>query len=107
MTEDLTLSVNNNNSRFIQPYPIVKSNSLTVNSNTGSECNTPSWSTTPPTTSASIDFYSSLNYSPMSQQLTPMLSTGSPVSSVDGGYYDSCLELIMSSSSAVSSSFMV
>jgi hypothetical protein len=78
------------NSRFVQPY------------SNGRECNTPRWNTlTPPSTS--IDLYSGLNYSPMSQQLTPMLSTGSPVSSVDGGYYDSCIDLFIGSSSACSS----
>ncbi|KAI7897646.1 uncharacterized protein BX663DRAFT_546988 [Cokeromyces recurvatus] len=50
------------------------------------------WNTS---TSSSLDLY----YSPMSQQLTPMLSTGSPVSSIDGGYYDSCFDLLMTSSS--------
>lgn len=92
MTEDLLLSTN----RFVQPYPIMKS-TLT---NNNSECNTPKWNGTPVT--SSMDFYSNLNYSPMSQQLTPMLSTGSPVSSVDGNYYDSCLDLIMSSDASSS-----
>ncbi|GAA5809363.1 hypothetical protein MFLAVUS_002771 [Mucor flavus] len=91
MTEDLLLSTN----RFVQPYPMMKS-TLTNNS----ECNTPKWNGTPVT--SSMDFYSNLNYSPMSQQLTPMLSTGSPVSSVDGNYYDSCLDLIMSSDASSS-----
>lgn len=94
MTEDLILS-SNNSCRFTQPYPIIKSDSSLM-----SECNTPRWNTT---SNNNIDFYSASlqqnNYSPISQQLTPMLSTGSPVSSVDGGYYDSCLDLIISSSS--------
>jgi hypothetical protein len=78
------------NGRLAQSYP------------NGSECNTPRWNTlTPPATS--IDLYPGLNYSPMSQQLTPMLSTGSPVSSVDGGYYDSCIDLLIGSSSTCSS----
>lgn len=94
MTEDLLLS----NNRFVQPYPVMKSTP------TNSEGGTPRWNNTPIT--STMDFYSGLNYSPMSQQLTPMLSTGSPVSSVDGNYYDSCLDLIMSSSSASSSSLV-
>ena len=97
MTEDLLLTTH---SRFAQPYPVMKSNLI----NNNSECNTPKWNGTPMT--SSMDFYSNLNYSPMSQQLTPMLSTGSPVSSVDGNYYDSCLDLIISSSSASSSSMI-
>lgn len=44
-----------------------------------------------------------LSYSPISQQLTPMLSTDSPVSSIDGSYYGSCLDLLVSGSSSVSS----
>lgn len=97
MTEDLLLP---NNNRFAQPYPMMKP-CLTTNN---SDCGTPRWNTA--TSNSNMDFYSNMNYSPMSQQLTPMLSTGSPVSSVDGGYYDSCLDLIMSSSSASSSSMI-
>lgn len=51
----------------------------------------PQWNTT--------DFFQTLNYSPISQQMTPKLSTGSPIS-IEGGYYDSCLDLILSSSSS-------
>ena len=86
MTEDLLFTSN----RFAQPYPLMK----TTNS---SECGTPAWNST---SSSNLDFYPNLNYSPMSQQLTPMLSTGSPVSSVDGGYYDSCLDMLMVPSSS-------
>ncbi|CEG81409.1 Putative Homeobox-domain-containing protein [Rhizopus microsporus] len=48
-------------------------------------------------TSPSTDFFHTFNHSPISQQMTPKLSTGSPIS-VEGGYYDSCLDLILSSS---------
>ncbi|KAG1077479.1 hypothetical protein G6F42_024815 [Rhizopus arrhizus] len=82
---------------FVQPFPIMKSSN--------SECSTPRWNSTSSASSSSsssqsphnMDFYS-INYSPMPQQLTPMLSTGSPVSSMDGGYYDSCLDLLMNCS---------
>lgn len=57
------------------------------------ECQTPQWNSSP------VDFFQTLNYSPVSQQMTPKLSTGSPIS-VEGGYYDSCLDIILSSSSS-------
>ncbi|KAL9545986.1 hypothetical protein MBANPS3_006879 [Mucor bainieri] len=86
---------------FVQPFSIMKS--------ANSECSTPRWNSTSslstPSSSHSpsnMDFYS-INYSPMPQQLTPMLSTGSPVSSLDGsGYYDSCLDLLMNCSPSTS-----
>ncbi|KAI9480365.1 MAG: hypothetical protein EXX96DRAFT_648985 [Benjaminiella poitrasii] len=67
------------------------------------EYGTPKWNNIATPTSSSLELYSNFNYSPMSQQLTPMLSTGSPVSSIDGGYYDSCFDLLMGSSSNTSS----
>lgn len=51
-----------------------------------------------------MNLYSSLNCSPLSQELTPMLSTGSPVSSVDGTYIDPCLDLLIAESSSAPSS---
>lgn len=78
------------NCQFAQTYP------------NRSECNTPRWNTLTSPVSSS-DLCPGMNYSPMSQQLTPLLSTGSPVSSVDGGYYDSCIDLLIGSSSASSS----
>ncbi|CEP16462.1 hypothetical protein [Parasitella parasitica] len=83
---------------FVQPFPLMKP--------THSECSTPRWNSNSFSSSSSslssnspsnMDFLS-MNYSPMSQQLTPMLSTGSPVPSIDGGYYDSCLDLLINCS---------
>ncbi|OBZ83032.1 Homeobox protein HD-10 [Choanephora cucurbitarum] len=94
MTADSVL-IESNPYQLSPPYPMVKSSY--------SECNTPRWSSsvTPPTTS--IDFYSNFNYSPISQQLTPLLSTGSPVSSIDGNCYDPCFDLSMSANAPTSS----
>ncbi|RCI01700.1 hypothetical protein CU098_011528 [Rhizopus stolonifer] len=87
MTADQVLIENSNSARINSQFSMLKSSH--------SETNTPRWShsITPP--NASIDLYSNFNYSPISQELTPMLSTGSPVSSIDGNCYDPCFDLIM------------
>ncbi|KAI8328416.1 hypothetical protein BD560DRAFT_379339 [Blakeslea trispora] len=88
---------------LIENNPCQLGSSYSMPKSSYSECNTPRWSSnvTPPTTS--IDFYSNFNYSPISQQLTPLLSTGSPVSSIDGNCYDPCFDLPMSTNTSPSS----
>ncbi|CAO3667084.1 unnamed protein product [Rhizopus stolonifer] len=81
-----------------QVYPIdtsFQTSDLTRNPfSSYNDCHPSQWSSP-----SSVDFFQTFNYSPISQQMTPRLSTGSP-NSMEGGYYDSCYDLMLSSSSS-------
>ncbi|KAI9268767.1 homeobox domain-containing protein [Sporodiniella umbellata] len=77
-----------------QVYPIESSSDVSRNP---FAYNDSQWSGSSP---SSVDLFQTFNYSPISQQMTPKLSTGSPIS-IEGGYYDSsCYDLMLSSSSS-------